>query len=43
MNLDYPSGTITFEGADEIIAYVREHKLEVEWLIGTHVHADIYR
>lgn len=40
MNLDYPSGTITFDGADEIIAYVREHKLEVEWLIETHVHAD---
>ena len=40
MNLDYASGTITFDGADEIIAYVREHKLEVEWLIETHVHAD---
>ena len=40
MNLDYASGTITFDGAYDIIAYVREHKLEVEWLIETHVHAD---
>ena len=40
MNIDYPSGTVTFTGADEIIAYVKEHDLEVEWLIETHVHAD---
>lgn len=40
MNIDYPSGTITYAGADEIIAYVEENGLKVEWLIETHVHAD---
>jgi len=40
MNIDYASGTITHGGADEIIAYIRENKLELEWLIETHVHAD---
>jgi len=40
MDLNYPSGTISFKGADAIIAYVKEHKLDVQWLIETHVHAD---
>lgn len=40
MNIDYASGTISFEGADEIIAYVKDKDLQVEWLIETHVHAD---
>ncbi|MGQ9424432.1 MBL fold metallo-hydrolase [Gilvimarinus sp. F26214L] len=40
LNLDYPSGTISYTGADAIIDYVREHNLTVEWLIETHVHAD---
>lgn len=40
LNLDYPSGTISYEGADTIIAHVREHGLSVEWILETHVHAD---
>jgi glyoxylase-like metal-dependent hydrolase (beta-lactamase superfamily II) len=40
MDIDYAAGRITFEHADEIIDYVRENGLEVEWLIETHVHAD---
>lgn len=40
MNLDYPSGTISFEGADAIIQYVQDNKLSVAWLLETHVHAD---
>ena len=40
MNIDYPSGTISFEGADEIIRYVQDHGLQTQWLIETHVHAD---
>jgi glyoxylase-like metal-dependent hydrolase (beta-lactamase superfamily II) len=40
MDIDYPSGTISFTGADEIVAYVKKHKLEVQWIIETHVHAD---
>lgn len=40
MDFDYASGTTSFTGADEIIEYVQKHKLTVEWLIETHVHAD---
>lgn len=40
MDIDYAAGRISFTGADRIISYVREHGLEVEWLIETHVHAD---
>ena len=40
LNLDYPSGTVSFDGADAIIAYVKEHSLIVDWLLETHVHAD---
>ncbi|MEZ5572729.1 MAG: MBL fold metallo-hydrolase [Halioglobus sp.] len=40
MNLDYPSGTISFDGADQIIAFITDHKLQLEWILETHVHAD---
>lgn len=40
--LDYDqfSGATSYQSADEIIAYVQEHRLEVEWILETHVHAD---
>lgn len=40
MDIDYAAGRITYKSADAIIAFVRKHALEVEWLIETHVHAD---
>ena len=40
MDIDYAAGQIFFESADEIIAYIREQDLEVQWLIETHAHAD---
>lgn len=40
LDFDYPSGSISYTGADRIIDYVKEHNLKVEWLIETHVHAD---
>ena len=40
MDLDYAGGRITYDHADEILAYVREQRLTVEWLIETHAHAD---
>ena len=40
LNLDYPSGTTSYEGADEIIAHIEKHGMQLEWLIETHVHAD---
>ncbi|WP_203065161.1 MBL fold metallo-hydrolase [Paradevosia shaoguanensis] len=40
MDIDYAAGRITYDGADRIIAYIREQNLKLEWLIETHVHAD---
>jgi len=40
LDFDYASGGTSHKGADEIIDYVTTHKLKVEWLIETHVHAD---
>ncbi|WP_156453176.1 MBL fold metallo-hydrolase [Polycladidibacter stylochi] len=40
MDIDYAAGRISFEHADEIIKYIKENELKLEWLIETHVHAD---
>ena len=40
MDIEYAAGRISYEGADEIIAYIKDKKLELEWIIETHVHAD---
>jgi glyoxylase-like metal-dependent hydrolase (beta-lactamase superfamily II) len=40
LNLDYPSGTVSYEGADTLIAFIRGRDLEVQWILETHVHAD---
>jgi glyoxylase-like metal-dependent hydrolase (beta-lactamase superfamily II) len=40
MDIDYAAGRITYDHADQIIAFVKEHGLTVEWLLETHVHAD---
>ena len=40
MDIDYAAGRITYDHADAIIAYIREHGLTLEWIIETHVHAD---
>ncbi len=40
MDIDYAAGRITYAHADELIAFVRNNGLTLEWLIETHVHAD---
>jgi glyoxylase-like metal-dependent hydrolase (beta-lactamase superfamily II) len=40
MDIDYAAGRITHEGADRIIAHIRDRGLELQWIIETHVHAD---
>lgn len=40
MDIDYAAGRITYDHADELIAYVQDNGLSLEWLIETHVHAD---
>ena len=39
-DFDPASGRTSFESADEVIAYVEEQGLKVEWLLETHAHAD---
>ena len=40
MDIDYAAGRISYQSADEIIRFVQEQNLKVEWLIETHAHAD---
>lgn len=40
MDIDYAAGRISYESADQVIRFVKDHNLEVEWLIETHAHAD---
>jgi len=40
MDIDYAAGRITYDHADEIIAFIRDNGWRLEWLIETHVHAD---
>lgn len=39
-NFDEASGRTSFASADEIIAYVGEQGLTVDWVLETHAHAD---
>jgi glyoxylase-like metal-dependent hydrolase (beta-lactamase superfamily II) len=40
MDIDYAAGRIAYKHADEIIEYIKQHQLKLEWLLETHVHAD---
>lgn len=40
LDFDYASGRTDVRSADEIIQYVRDNHLTVEWIMETHVHAD---
>jgi glyoxylase-like metal-dependent hydrolase (beta-lactamase superfamily II) len=40
LDLDYASGTISVESADQITTFITEHQYQVSHLLETHVHAD---
>ncbi len=40
LDFDYAAGRTDVRSADEIIAFVRDNGLKVEWILETHVHAD---
>ncbi len=40
MDFEPNGGAIYFEGADAVIAYVKEKGYTVQWILETHVHAD---
>jgi glyoxylase-like metal-dependent hydrolase (beta-lactamase superfamily II) len=40
LDFDQPSGRTSTPAADEIIAYVKDEGLQINWIIETHAHAD---
>ncbi|MGI9365768.1 MAG: MBL fold metallo-hydrolase [Rhizobiaceae bacterium] len=40
LDFDYASGRTDFRSANQIIDYVQENDLTVDWILETHVHAD---
>lgn len=40
LDFDLKSGRTRTRQADLLIAYIREHKLQVQWILETHAHAD---
>lgn len=40
LDFDQASGRTSTEGAEKIVAFVREKELTVEWVLETHAHAD---
>jgi len=40
LNYDPKSGRTSTQSADEIIAFIKEEKLKVDWILETHAHAD---
>ncbi|MBU2709645.1 MBL fold metallo-hydrolase [Zooshikella harenae] len=39
-DFDYASGSLHFAQADQLIHYIEEHNLSLEWILETHIHAD---
>lgn len=40
LDFDYKSGRTRTDGAERIVAFVREQQLNVDWILETHAHAD---
>ena len=40
LDFEFSSGTIDYHNAEKIISFIEKLKLDLEWLIETHVHAD---
>lgn len=40
LDFDFKSGRTSTTQADRLLAYVREHGLQVQWILETHAHAD---
>ncbi len=40
LDFDQASGRTSTDSADEVIAFIKDNKLGVDWILETHVHAD---
>lgn len=39
-DFDLASGKLSYESADTLIAFIKDHGLAVQWILETHIHAD---
>lgn len=40
LNYDQYSGRISTQSIDQVVAYIRDNSLSVDWILDTHIHAD---
>ena len=40
LNYDFKSGHTSSTSADQVLAYLAEHALQIDWILETHAHAD---
>lgn len=40
LNFDHAAGAVSYTAAHDIIRHIENHKLQTQWIIETHVHAD---
>ncbi|WNO61959.1 MBL fold metallo-hydrolase [Rheinheimera sp. MMS21-TC3] len=40
LNYDAEAGAVSTQGADEILAYIQQQQLSLDWILETHAHAD---
>lgn len=40
LNYDPKSGRTKTQSADEVIAFIKDHRLQLDWILETHAHAD---
>lgn len=40
LDFDYASGRTDTRSADAVVAFIRDHDLDLQWILETHVHAD---
>ncbi len=40
LDFDFKSGRTSTVQADKVLAYIRDHALQVQWILETHAHAD---
>lgn len=40
LDFDYDAGTTNTRSADQMLSFIQEHDLHLEWILETHVHAD---
>ena len=40
LDYDFKSGRTSTASADKVLAYIKSHALQIDWILETHTHAD---